>query len=197
MLVADGIIRARYRNSMAEPELMSGNPDDVYSFEIDLGDVGQVFKAGHRIRVDISSSNFPRYDRNLNTGGELYKETEMLIAENTVHHDSTHLSYIALPVMSPEPKVFEGCASIKFPELKYKGPAEFHIYADAVYLHFENQWIKWDILDSMDSRSVEFYCCKGDFGWLTVIKIDCKRRTFVVAMGYKRFKGRIYFFGCA
>jgi len=97
MLVADGIIRARYRNSMAEPELMT--PGDVYEFTIDMGDIGQVFKANHSIRVDISSSNFPRFDRNLNTGGELYNETEMLVAENTIYHDAEHPSYIALPVM--------------------------------------------------------------------------------------------------
>jgi predicted acyl esterase len=105
MLVADGIIRARYRNSMADPELM--NPSEIYSFKIDLGDISQVFKANHCIRVDISSSNFPRYVRNLNTGGELYNETEMCIAENIIYHDSEHPSYIALPVQgsSPKPKV--------------------------------------------------------------------------------------------
>ena len=98
MLVADGILRARYRDSMADPELMT--PGDVYEFTIDMGDIGQVFKANHSIRVDISSSNFPKHDRNLNTGGELYKETEMLVAENTIYHDAEHPSYIALPIVS-------------------------------------------------------------------------------------------------
>jgi len=97
MLVADGIIRARYRNSMATPELMT--PGEVYEFTIDIGHIAQVFKANHSIRVDISSSNFPKHDRNLNTGGELYKETEMLVAENTIYHDSEHQSYIALPIV--------------------------------------------------------------------------------------------------
>jgi len=98
MLVADGIIRARYRNSMTTPELMT--PSDVYEFTIDMGDIAQVFEANHSIRVDISSSNFPKHDRNLNTGGELYKETEMLVAENTVYHDAEHPSYIVLPLVS-------------------------------------------------------------------------------------------------
>ncbi|MFX0002630.1 MAG: CocE/NonD family hydrolase [Candidatus Hodarchaeota archaeon] len=185
MLVADGIIRARYRNSMAEPELMSGDPADVYSFEIDLGDVCQVFKAGHRIRVDISSSNFPRYDRNLNTGGELYKESEMLIAENTVHHDSIHLSYIALPVMSPEPKVFEGCARIKIPGSKYKGPAELHTYGKAVYLHFEDQWIKWDINRHYSFFNVDIYKCQGDYGRLNVVVVQSRCGYHVVGTGRK------------
>ena len=98
MLVADGIIRARYRNNMTTPELMA--PDVVYEFTIDMGDIAQVFGANHSIRVDISSSNFPKHDRNLNTGGELYKETEMLVAENTIYHDAEHPSYIILPIVS-------------------------------------------------------------------------------------------------
>lgn len=187
MLVADGIIRARYRNSMAEPELMSGDSTDVYSFEIDLGDICQVFKAGHRIRVDISSSNFPRYDRNLNTGGVLYKETDMIIAENTVHHNSTHLSYIVLPVMSPEPKVFEGCANIKIPELEYKGPAELHTYEKAVYLRFDDEWIKWDIQFYKDLKMIEIYICKGEHGTLVVLKFHTRRGSFVKAVGRKVF----------
>ena len=97
MLVDDGIIRARYRDSMATPELME--PGEVYTITFDIGNIGQVFKAGHSIRVDISSSNFPKYDRNLNTGGELYKETELVVAENTIYHDVDNPSYIMLPVV--------------------------------------------------------------------------------------------------
>lgn len=97
MLVADGLIRARFRNSMANPELMT--PGTIYTFTIDLGDISQVFKAGHRIRVDISSSNFPKYDRNLNTGGELYKETEIFVANNTIYHDASNPSFLMLPVV--------------------------------------------------------------------------------------------------
>jgi hypothetical protein len=96
-LVADGIIRARYRDSMATPELME--PGTVYTITFDIGNVGHLFKAGDSIRVDISSSNFPKYDRNLNTGGELYTETEWVIAENTVYHDADNPSYIMLPVV--------------------------------------------------------------------------------------------------
>ena len=97
MLVDDGIIRARYRDSMATPELMV--PGEVYTITFDIGNIGQVFKAGHSIRVDISSSNFPKYDRNLNTGGVLYKETELVVAENTIYHDVDNPSYIMLPVV--------------------------------------------------------------------------------------------------
>ena len=96
-LVADGIIRARYRDSMATPELME--PGTVYTITFDIGNVGHLFKAGDSIRVDISSSNFPKYDRNLNTGGVLYKESTWTVAENTIYHGADNPSYIMLPVV--------------------------------------------------------------------------------------------------
>jgi putative CocE/NonD family hydrolase len=185
MLIADGIIRARYRNSMEKPKLMSGNPHKVYEFTINMGDICQVFKEGHSIRVDISSSNFPKHDRNLNTGGELYTETSMQIAENTIHHNKWHPSYIILPVMPKEPKVFEGYASIKLPGLKYKGPAELHIYKNEVYLHFEDQWIKWDIECSCKFFRVAIYKCDGDFGRLNVVVVESKCGYHVTAAGRK------------
>ncbi len=97
MLVADGIVRARYRDSMATPELME--PDTVYTITFDIGHISHLFETEHSIRVDISSSNFPKYDRNLNTGGALYKETEWVVAENTIYHDADNPSYIMLPVI--------------------------------------------------------------------------------------------------
>jgi putative CocE/NonD family hydrolase len=97
MLVADGIIRARYRDSMATPELM--DPDTVYTITFDIGHISHLFEAEHSIRVDISSSNFPKYDRNLNTGGVLYKETEWVVAENTIYHNADNPSYIMLPII--------------------------------------------------------------------------------------------------
>jgi putative CocE/NonD family hydrolase len=97
MLVADGIIRARYRDSMTTPELME--PTTVYKITFDIGHISHLFKSGHRIRVDISSSNFPKYDRNLNTGGVLYRETEWVVAENIIYHDADNPSYIMLPVV--------------------------------------------------------------------------------------------------
>ena len=57
------------------------------------------FGAGHRVRVEISSSNFPRYDRNLNTGGSNYDESESVVARNVVHHSAEHPSRIVLSVL--------------------------------------------------------------------------------------------------
>ncbi|WP_412517427.1 CocE/NonD family hydrolase [Actinomadura madurae] len=99
MSVADGILRARYREGFERPVLMK--PGTPYRFVIDLVATSMVFKAGHRIRVEISSSNFPRFDRNPNTGRlpaeEL--ETNMISAEQTLFHDAARPSWIALPIV--------------------------------------------------------------------------------------------------
>lgn len=96
-IVADGILRARYRESMSEPRLLESG--DVYEFDIDLWAVSHVFKRGHRIRLEISSSNFPRFDRNPNTGQEVAGESEMQTAVQTIFHDAEHPSYLSLPVV--------------------------------------------------------------------------------------------------
>ncbi|MFX1394415.1 MAG: CocE/NonD family hydrolase [Promethearchaeota archaeon] len=170
MLVADGIVRARFRESMSNPVLME--PGNVYEFKINLGDMSYVFMEGHYIQVDISSSNFPKHDRNLNTGGELYneKEEDIKIALNTIFHDDEFLSYIVLPVVYPKINVFEGDVNIKINNFKYRGPAEFHIYDNAVYLNFEGQWVKWDICRHWKLWKSEIYICSGELGWLFVIK---------------------------
>jgi hypothetical protein len=98
MSVCDGILRARYRNSLEQTELMV--PGQIYRFEVDLWSTAQVFKAGHRLRVEVTSSDFPRYDRNLNTGGPFGEETQGQVAMNSVLHDATHSSHILLPVMA-------------------------------------------------------------------------------------------------
>ena len=71
MNLTDGILRARYRDSRTNPTLLS--PNRIYRYEIDVGVTGNLFKKGHSIRLEISSSNFPRFDRNLNTGNAKYR----------------------------------------------------------------------------------------------------------------------------
>ena len=95
--LCDGIIRARYRQGFEEAKLLE--PGTVYEYEIKVGVTSNVFKKGHRIRLEVSSSNFPRYDRNLNTGGDLYTETEMRIAQQAVHHSAEYRSQLILPVI--------------------------------------------------------------------------------------------------
>ncbi len=95
--ICEGIIRARYRESMENPTLIE--PNRVYEYTVDLWETSNVFKAGHQIRLEVSSSNFPRFARNLNTGGELATETEIWVANQTIHHDAEHPSHLILPVI--------------------------------------------------------------------------------------------------
>jgi hypothetical protein len=95
--IADGICRARFRESLEEEKLME--PGRIYPLTIRLYPTSNVFKKGHRIRVDISSSNFPRFDVNPNTGEPLQQHRRLKTALNTIHHDAEHPSHIVLPVM--------------------------------------------------------------------------------------------------
>jgi uncharacterized protein len=94
----DGILRARYRASMEKPELL--NPGQVYKLTIDMWSTSNVFKKGHMLRLELSSSNFPRFDRNLNTGEDNARGTRFVSATNTVLHDAEHPSALTLPVIS-------------------------------------------------------------------------------------------------
>jgi uncharacterized protein len=95
--LADGIVRARYRSSRQTPVPLT--PGEVSRFTIDLWATSHVFLPGHRIRVEISSSNFPRFDRNLNTGGDQATGTRWQAAQQTVFHDARYPSHIVLPVI--------------------------------------------------------------------------------------------------
>ena len=96
--LTEGIIRARYRESQETPEMM--NPEQVYKFAIDLWSTSNVFLQGHRLRVEISSSNFPRFDRNLNTGEDPESGSRYVSATNTIYHDANHPSVLELPVVT-------------------------------------------------------------------------------------------------
>ncbi len=95
--LTDGIIRARYRESMSEPSLVE--PGRAYCYAIDLWATSNVFKAGHKIRLEVSSSNFPRFDRNTNTGGVIAADTELKPAVQTILHDAAHPSHVSLPIV--------------------------------------------------------------------------------------------------
>jgi len=96
--LTEGIVRARYRDSQVKPQYM--NPGQVYKFTIDLWSTSNVFKAGHKLRLEISSSNFPRFDRNPNTGDSPESARRWVKATNAVYHDSAHPSVLVLPVVS-------------------------------------------------------------------------------------------------
>jgi uncharacterized protein len=95
--VEDGIVRARYRDSLENATLMT--PGQIYRFRIELYPTSILFAKGHRIRVDISSSNFPRFDVNPNTGEPLNQNRRTAVALNTIYHDREHPSNMVLPVI--------------------------------------------------------------------------------------------------
>lgn len=95
--LTDGILRVRYRESLEKGKLMKAG--EVYRLEIDAGVTSNVFLRGHRVRVEISSSNFPRFDRNLNTGRVVEDESEIRTARQVVYHDRANHSYVLLPVI--------------------------------------------------------------------------------------------------
>ncbi len=95
--LTEGIIRARYRESTSASSLIE--PGKVYEYKIDVWSTSNVFLKGHRIRLEVSSSNFPRFDRNLNTGKSAADDSTFVKATNTVLHDAQHPSAIILPIV--------------------------------------------------------------------------------------------------
>ena len=97
----DGMVRARFRAGMDKPSLIE--PGRAYVYDLDLWNTCQMYRKGHRIRLEISSSAFPKYDRNLNTGEALGKTTRMQAAEQKIYHDRERLSYVVLPIVPRKP----------------------------------------------------------------------------------------------
>ncbi len=112
--LTDGLLRLRYRHGIDKAEL--AQPDEVYPLAIDAGVTSNVFLPGHRIRLEISSSNFPRFDRNPNTGRALVDETVLKPAEQTVYHGNAYPSHVLLPVV---PEITATTASRKDTSLKH------------------------------------------------------------------------------
>jgi putative CocE/NonD family hydrolase len=97
MNLVDTILRARYRDSRERAEPLV--PEREYRLTLVLPPVSNLFKAGHRIRLDVSSSNFPRFDVNPNTGEPLGRNRGHVVAANTVHVDADHPSHVVIPVI--------------------------------------------------------------------------------------------------
>jgi len=98
-ILSDGILRLRYRQSLSKPVLAT--PGTVYQVAIDAGVTANYFPAGHRLRLEVSSSNFPRFDRNPNTGGPIATETRLLRATQRIYHGAAHPSRLELLIMPP------------------------------------------------------------------------------------------------
>jgi hypothetical protein len=96
--ITEGIIRARYRESLEREVMME--PNEIYQFAISVGVACHRFQAGHRVRIEVSSSNFPHFDRNPNNGKPFGDDDVMVTACQTVFHDSVRPSHIELPVVA-------------------------------------------------------------------------------------------------
>lgn len=111
--IADGLLRARYRTSFEKPELMK--PGTPYEFTIDLVATSNVFRAGHRLRVEISSSNFPRFDRNPNTGAPVGRSADLATAAQTIFHDAGRPSHLVFSVASKPVSSAHAASSARTP----------------------------------------------------------------------------------
>jgi putative CocE/NonD family hydrolase len=99
MVLTDGILRLRYRHSFTKPTLLQ--PDEIVPITVDLWSTANVFLVGHRLRVEVSSSCFPKFARNSNTGGNVATERreQYQVAVNRIYHDADHPSHILLPII--------------------------------------------------------------------------------------------------
>jgi len=97
MRLNDGVVRARFRSSYSEPSLLV--PEQVYEYHVDCWATAHVFRKDHRVRIEISSSAFPRFDPNLNTGSPIGIDVTPVIARQKIHHGSRHPSHVILPVL--------------------------------------------------------------------------------------------------
>ena len=97
--LAEGVVRARFRDSMSDPTPIT--PGKTYEYAIDMWATSHVFKRGHRVRLEITSSNFPRYDRNPNTGNDfgMDGQNDLLTARQTILHSPASASHLRLPVI--------------------------------------------------------------------------------------------------
>ena len=95
--IQDGVMRARFRDGFDKPSLVE--PGKAYKYDIDLWFTSRVIPAGHRLRVTVASAGFPKYDRNLNTGGDNERDTKYVVAAQRILHDSAHPSLVRLPLI--------------------------------------------------------------------------------------------------
>ena len=95
--MAEGVLRARYRESLSQPKPLT--PGQVYRLEIDLVGTSVAFRQGHRVRIHVTSSHFPQFDRNPNTGAPFGTTAEVRIAQQTIYHDAERASHVLLPVI--------------------------------------------------------------------------------------------------
>jgi hypothetical protein len=134
---------------------------------LDLLPTSWVFKKGHRIRVSIATADWPTFQLHPKLSPTNNpNDPNNIVPTITVYRDADHPSRIDLPVIPQKPTLFEGTAKVRTSDGTYKGQAELYAFTDAVYLRYENQWMKWGSCEHREGKSLESFECSGDFGKL-------------------------------
>jgi putative CocE/NonD family hydrolase len=216
-LVSDGQLRANFANLISNEDLLPpGSGMDVlpdlpwHGFKqsdytngifsggkkvelvIDLNPTSWVFKMGHRIRVSVAGVDWPEFQLHpALSPTNNPNDPNNIIPTIRVYRDAKHPSRIELPVNPRKPILFEGTAKIKTSAEKYEGPAELYTFTNDVYLHYEDQWIKWEVIKNWQEGYVEHYKGEGELGKLSVLIQNNDKASFdVLATGQGvHFKG--------
>jgi len=150
MLIADGIIKARHRNSLSGEAFLT--PGQIYEFSIDLWSTAAAFAPGHAVRLSISSSNYPRFEANPNTGDPFHQHTTTQIAHQTIYHDVEHPSALILPVIGPSTSIEPLDTPAPEPVLSQNVPNPFNstttitVHTDRLH-HSQNHTLTLTIYD--------------------------------------------------
>lgn len=165
--------------------LAGGN---VVELKFDLLPISWVFKKGHAIRVSIACSDWPTFrlhEKLCPTNNPA--DPNNIVPTITIYRDAQHASHIQLPVIPPKHRVFEGYARVKTAQLTYMGPAELYTFETATYLHFEDQWIRWETKYHWQFGCIEIYMCTDELGTLWVRVVDVDPKSYALALGPKVF----------
>jgi uncharacterized protein len=159
---------------------------------IDLLPTSWVFKKGHQIRVSIAGADWPNFQLHPKLSATNNpSDPNNTVPTITVYRDAQHLSRIELPIIPRKPILFEGVAKIRRSDQTYSGPAELYTYQGAVYLHYEDRWVKWETVRSWQEGSVEHYKGRGEMGNIAVLVKNKGKSSFdCLASGQNvHFKG--------
>ncbi|MEW5807222.1 MAG: CocE/NonD family hydrolase [Acidobacteriota bacterium] len=154
MLVLDGVLRARHYQTFEGENLLS--PDTVYELVVDIWSTSLIFNTGHKIRVNISSSNDPRFDPNPNTGEPFRKQTYTQSAHTKIHHSAAYPSYIELPIVTEDPS---GCkATQEVQNLIVSKTAEGHLS------------LSWESVSDLCFSEYKVYGADGPDLWVWFVR---------------------------
>lgn len=157
ILLLDGIQRMRFRNGYTTSDTASMQVGTIYPIIIELTDVAHTFLAGHKLRLVITGSNYPRFNNNLNNGGAMYVAGDTLVATNSIHFDATHLSHIALPIVPNQATFIQ---ELTYREISiYPNPTKEYFYLDLRSLVREETF-RYEICD-INGRLLMQQNCAG------------------------------------